>query len=115
MGGPVCVMGCALAGGAGEYKVAGRHSSPERSPCARMPKASSWVKGRNMSELTTRQQATRSGHARRICDPASQQRFLRSLGVDVAIEILCALPRGAWIRYVPDGAPLRVSGWHGRR
>lgn len=59
-----------------------------------------------MMVLTTRQQASRSGYARRLRDPVSQQRFLESLGVSVSLEVLRTLPPGGWIRYAPDGAPL---------
>jgi hypothetical protein len=62
-----------------------------------------------MTELTTRQQATRSGHARRVSDPVSQQRLLSGLGVEVSLEVLRTLPPGAWIRFVPAGRSLYVG------
>ncbi len=62
-----------------------------------------------MVELTTRQQAARSGRGRRLIDAAAQQRVLNALGVQVSLEVLRALPRGAWIRFVPDDVPLRVT------
>lgn len=68
-----------------------------------------------MTGLTTRQQAVRSGRARRINDPISQQRLLHSLGISVALEDLRALPPGAWIRYAPEDAPLRLGRRRARR
>jgi hypothetical protein len=62
-----------------------------------------------MVQLTTRQQAARSGRGRRLNDAAAQQRVLNALGVQVSLEVLRALPRGAWIRFVPDDVPLRVT------
>ena len=62
-----------------------------------------------MVQLTTRQQAARSGRGRRLNDAAAQQRVLNALGVQVSLEVLKALPRGAWIRFVPDDVPLRVT------
>ena len=62
-----------------------------------------------MTERTTRQQASRSSHARRVADPASQQRFLAALGIQVSLDVLRTLPPGAWIRFVPEDIPLRVS------
>jgi hypothetical protein len=60
-------------------------------------------------ELTTRQQAARSGRGRRLNDAAAQQRVLKAMGVQVSLEELKALPRGAWIRFVPEDRPLRLS------
>jgi hypothetical protein len=62
-----------------------------------------------MTGLTTRQQASRSGRARRVTDPADQQRFLASLGVEVPLDVLRGLPRGAWSRFVPEDKPLQVA------
>jgi len=62
-----------------------------------------------MTERTTRQQASRSSHARRMADPASQQRFLSGLGIQVSLDLLQTLPPGAWIRFVPEDVPLRAS------
>ena len=62
-----------------------------------------------MAPLTTRQQAARSGRGRRLNDVAAQQRVLKGLGVEVPLDVLKGLPRGAWIRFVPDGAPLRLA------
>jgi hypothetical protein len=62
-----------------------------------------------MVQLTTRQQAARSGRGRRLNDAAAQQRVLKAMGVQVSLEELKALPRGAWIRFVPEGRPLRVT------
>lgn len=62
-----------------------------------------------MTERSTRQQASRSAHARRTTDAASQQRFLGGLGVEVSLDVLRSLPPGAWIRFVPEDVPLRVS------
>ena len=60
-------------------------------------------------QLTTRQQAARSGRGRRVTDAAAQQKALEAMGVHVSIEELQALPRGAWLRYWPQGTPLRVA------
>jgi hypothetical protein len=62
-----------------------------------------------MVELTTRQQAARSGRGRRLNDAAAQQRVLNAMGVQVTLDELKALPRGAWIRFVPEGRPLRFA------
>ncbi len=62
-----------------------------------------------MVMLTTRQQAARSGRARRVVDAVAQQRALRAMGVDVAIDVLRGLPPGAWIRFVPETQPVRVA------
>ena len=62
-----------------------------------------------MVQLTTRQQAARSGRGRRLNDVAAQQRVLRAMGVQVSLEELKALPRGAWIRFVPEETPLRIA------
>ena len=59
--------------------------------------------------LTTRQQAARSGRARRLVDVTVQQRVLRAMGVNVALEVLRELPPGGWIRYAPEQAPLRIA------
>ena len=61
-----------------------------------------------MVELTTRQQAARSGRGRRLNEAVAQQRALNAIGVQVPLDVLRALPRGAWIRFVPDDVPLRV-------
>lgn len=63
-----------------------------------------------MVQLTTRQQAARSGRGRRLKDAAVQQRVLNAMGVEVSLEELRTLPRGAWIRFLPEDAPVRVSG-----
>jgi hypothetical protein len=62
-----------------------------------------------MVQLTTRQQAARSGRARRLKDIGAQQRALEAMGVRVPIEMLQGLPCGAWLRFVPDERPLRLS------
>lgn len=62
-----------------------------------------------MMQLTTRQQAARSGRGRRLNDAAAQQRVLKAMGVQVSLEVLKALPRGAWIRFLPEDVPLRVT------
>lgn len=62
-----------------------------------------------MVQLTTRQQAARSGRGRRLNDAAIQQRVLNAMGVEVSLEVLEALPRGAWIRFLPEDVPLRVT------
>lgn len=62
-----------------------------------------------MVQLTTRQQAARSGRGRRLNDAAAQQRVLNAIGVEVPLDVLQALPRGAWIRFVPEDVPLRVT------
>ncbi len=62
-------------------------------------------------QLTTRQQAARSGRGRRLNDAAAQQRVLSAMGVQVSLDVLQALPRGAWIRFVPEDVPLRVTQW----
>ena len=49
-----------------------------------------------MTELTTRQQASRSGRTRRIKDPQIQQRILSAMGVEVSLSTLEQLPPGAW-------------------
>jgi hypothetical protein len=59
--------------------------------------------------LTTRQQAARSGRARRLIDVGAQYRVLRGMGVQVAMEDLKDLPPGAWIRFVPENEPLRLA------
>jgi hypothetical protein len=62
-----------------------------------------------MVHLNTRQQGARSGRGRRLHDAAAQQRVLEGLGVQVSLEVLQDLPPGAWVRFVPDDAPLRVA------
>jgi len=62
-----------------------------------------------MVQLSTRQQAARSGRGRRLDDAAAQQRVLSAMGVQVSLEVLRGLPRGAWTRFVPEGAPLRLA------
>jgi hypothetical protein len=62
-----------------------------------------------MVMLTTRQQAVRSGRARRLVDVAAQQRVLGGMGVQVALDDLKGLPPGAWIRYLPEDMPLRLA------
>ncbi|MDB5448339.1 MAG: hypothetical protein JWQ97_3656 [Phenylobacterium sp.] len=64
-----------------------------------------------MKELNTRQQASRSGRARRLTDPVAQQKALRSMGVEVSVEVLRTLPPGGWVRFAPDGEPL----WSARK
>lgn len=68
-----------------------------------------------MVMLTTRQQAARSGRARRLVDVAAQQRVLQAMGVQIALDELKGLPPGGWIRFVPDEAPLRVARMLRRR
>jgi hypothetical protein len=68
-----------------------------------------------MVALTTRQQAARSGRARRLVDVGAQFRALRGMGVQIALEDLKGLPPGAWIRFVPDDAPLRLARYIRRR
>ena len=62
-----------------------------------------------MTILSTRQQATRSGLARRLTDPLAQQRALDLMGVQVSLEVLSALPPGGWVRLVPESRPLRLG------
>jgi hypothetical protein len=62
-----------------------------------------------MVQLSTRQQAARSGRGRRLNDAAAQQRVLQAMGVQVSLEVLRSLPRGAWTRFVPEGVPLRLT------
>lgn len=62
-----------------------------------------------MMQLSTRQQAARSGRGRRLDDAAAQQRALKAMGVQVPLDVLKALPRGAWIRFVPEEMPLRLA------
>lgn len=68
-----------------------------------------------MVALTTRQQAARSGRARRVVDVAAQLRVLTALGVKVALDDLRGLPPGAWIRFLPDDEPLRLARLMRRR
>jgi hypothetical protein len=68
-----------------------------------------------MIGLTTRQQAARSGRARRLVDVSAQLRVLKGMGVQVAIEDLRGLPPGAWIQFVPDDEPLRLARFIRRR
>ncbi len=60
-------------------------------------------------EFTTRQQAARSARGRTLNDAAAQQRALKAMGVQVSLDELKALPRGAWIRFVPENRPLRLA------
>jgi hypothetical protein len=62
-----------------------------------------------MMQLTTRQQAARSGRGRRLKDAAAQQRVLKAMGVQISLDELKSLPRGAWVRFVPEDAPLRIA------
>lgn len=62
-----------------------------------------------MTMLSTRQQATRSGFARRLTDPLAQQRALDLMGVQVSLDVLRGLPPGGWVRLVPEGRPLRLG------
>ena len=62
-----------------------------------------------MTMLSTRQQATRSGLARRLTDPLAQQRALDLMGVQVSLEVLSVLPPGGWVQLVPEGRPLRLG------
>jgi hypothetical protein len=61
-----------------------------------------------MVHLYTGQQGARSGRGRRLHDAAAQQRVLEGLGVQVSLEVLQDLPPGAWVRFVPEDAPLRI-------
>jgi hypothetical protein len=61
-----------------------------------------------MAQLTTRPQAG-SGRERRANDAAAQQRALKAMGVQISLEELKALPRGAWIRLVPEARPSQVT------
>ena len=62
-----------------------------------------------MTMLSTRQQATRSGLARRLTDPVAQQRALDLMGLQISLDVLRGLPPGGWVRLVPEGRPLRLG------